>query len=52
MKRLLTVLIAGGLLATALGGCIVVPPVGGGPYYHGGYYRGGYYGPGPGYYRR
>jgi hypothetical protein len=42
MKRLIRTLVAGTLLATALGGCIVVPApgyYGGGGYYHGGYYR-------------
>jgi len=41
MKRLILSLIAGTLLATALGGCIVVPApgyYGGGYYHHGGYY--------------
>ena len=43
MKRLILTLIAGTLLATALGGCIVAPApgyyYGGGYYHHGGYYR-------------
>jgi hypothetical protein len=44
MKRLVLTLIAGTLLATALGGCIVAPAPGyyyggGGYYHHGGYYR-------------
>ncbi|WP_255451507.1 hypothetical protein [Trinickia terrae] len=39
MKRL-TTLIAGVLLAAALGGCVVVPGPG---YYGGGYYGHGYY---------
>jgi len=43
MKRLVLTLIAGTLLATALGGCIVAPAPGyyyggGGYYHHGGYY--------------
>jgi hypothetical protein len=42
MKRLILTLIAGTLLATALGGCIVAPApgyyYGGGYYHHGGYY--------------
>jgi hypothetical protein len=42
MKRLILSLIAGTLLATALGGCIVAPAPGyyggGGYYHHGGYY--------------
>ena len=43
MKRLILTLIAGTLLATALGGCIVAPAPGyyyggGGYYHHGGYY--------------
>lgn len=41
MKRLILSLIAGTLLATALGGCVVVPGPGyyGGGYHHGYYYR-------------
>lgn len=46
MKRLILSLIAGTLLATALGGCIVAPAPG---YYYGG---GGYYHHGGGYYYR
>jgi hypothetical protein len=42
MKRLILTLIAGTLVATALGGCIVAPApgyyYGGGYYHHGGYY--------------
>jgi hypothetical protein len=42
MKRVILSLIAGTLLATALGGCIVAPAPGyyggGGYYHHGGYY--------------
>jgi hypothetical protein len=41
MKRLILTLIAGTLLATALGGCIVAPAPG--YYYGGGYYHHGYY---------
>lgn len=44
MKRLILTLIAGTVLATALGGCIVAPAPG---YYYGGgygyYHHGGYY---------
>nr|WKF58700.1 hypothetical protein HUO10_003201 [Paraburkholderia busanensis] len=43
MKRLILSLIAGTLLATALGGCVVAPAPG---YYYGGgygYYHHGYY---------
>jgi hypothetical protein len=47
MKRIILTLIAGTLLATALGGCIVAPApgyyYGGGGYYHHGGYYGGYY---------
>jgi hypothetical protein len=38
VKRLIATLIAGALLATGLGGCIVVPYDGGGGYHHHGYY--------------
>lgn len=42
MKRLILTFVAGTLLATALGGCIVAPApgyyYGGGYYHHGGYY--------------
>lgn len=41
MKRLILTLIAGTLLATVLGGCIVAPAPG--YYYGGGYYHHGYY---------
>jgi hypothetical protein len=36
VKRLIAALIAGALLATALGGCVIVP-------YDGGYHHHGYY---------
>jgi len=42
MKRLILTLVAGTLLATALGGCVIAPApgyyYGGGGYYHHGYY--------------
>ena len=42
MKRLILTLVAGTLLATALGGCVIAPApgyyYGGGYYHHGGYY--------------
>ena len=41
VKRLTLTLIAGALLAAALGGCVVVPAPG--YYYGGGYYHGGGY---------
>ncbi|SDG66549.1 hypothetical protein SAMN05216466_104386 [Paraburkholderia phenazinium] len=40
LKRLTMTLIAGALLAAALGGCVVAPAPG---YYGGGYYHHGYY---------
>ncbi|WP_296650612.1 hypothetical protein [Paraburkholderia sp.] len=40
MKRLTLTIVAGALLAVALGGCIVVPA---GGYYGGGGYHRGYY---------
>jgi hypothetical protein len=40
VKRLTLTLIAGALLAVALGGCVVAPAPG---YYGGGYYHHGYY---------
>lgn len=48
MKRLLSGLVCGSVLAVMLSGCIVLPPRGGNHYYQGGYYsqgpydRGGY----------
>ncbi|KXU89253.1 hypothetical protein CI15_09460 [Paraburkholderia monticola] len=42
MKRLILTLVAGTLLASALGGCVIAPAPGyyyGGGYYHHGYYR-------------
>ena len=41
MKRLILTLIAGTLLASALGGCVIAPAPG--YYYSGGYYHHGYY---------
>jgi hypothetical protein len=38
VKRLIATLITGALLATALGGCVVVPYDGGGYHHHGYYY--------------
>lgn len=42
MKRLILTLVAGTLLAAALGGCVIAPApgyyYGGGYYHHGGYY--------------
>jgi hypothetical protein len=40
VKRLTLTLIAGALLAAALGGCVIAPAPG---YYGGGYYHHGYY---------
>jgi hypothetical protein len=41
MKRLILTLVAGTLLATALGGCVIAPAPG--YYYGGGYHHHGYY---------
>ncbi|WP_168991486.1 hypothetical protein [Paraburkholderia sp. UYCP14C] len=46
MKRLILTLVAGTVLASALGGCVIAPAPG---YYYGG---GGYYHHGGGYYYR
>ncbi|WP_164707847.1 hypothetical protein [Paraburkholderia phosphatilytica] len=45
MKRLTLAVIAGALLASMLGGCVIAPAPGyyGGGYYHPHYYGGGYY---------
>jgi hypothetical protein len=40
MKRLILTLVAGTLLASALGGCVIAPAPG---YYYGGGYYHGYY---------
>ncbi|HEX3378435.1 MAG TPA: hypothetical protein VHU21_01370 [Paraburkholderia sp.] len=40
MKRLILTLVAGTLLASALGGCVIAPAPG---YYYGGGYHHGYY---------